>query len=207
MHISSPEVYGTCEGRVREDAPLDPSTPYAASKAAGDLMLSTLVKNFRFPLVTVRATNVYGARQQLFKIIPRTAIYLKLGRTIELHGGGGAIKSYIHIRDVSRGELAAMESGRAGEIYHFSPDRGVAVRDVVRRICDRMGKSFDRATKTVAERLGQDRAYVIDSSKARDELVWRPRIGLGEGLDQVIGWIEEEWEDLREQPLEYAHRA
>src|SRR4029077_17048135 len=127
VHISSPEVYGTCEGTVKEDAPLNPSTPYAASKASGDLFLWTLVKNFNFPLVMIRATNVYGAHQQLFKIIPRTAIYLKLGKTIELHGGGTAVKSYIHVRDVSQGELLAMEHGRKGEIYHFSPDCGVAV--------------------------------------------------------------------------------
>jgi dTDP-glucose 4,6-dehydratase len=121
VHISTPEVYGTCEGIVREDAPLNPSTPYAASKAAGDLMLFTLVKNFDFPLVLIRSTNVYGAHQQLFKIIPRSAIYLKKGKTIELHGGGHAIKSYIHIRDISRGQLLAMENGNKGQIYHLSP--------------------------------------------------------------------------------------
>ncbi len=76
VHISSPEVYGTCEGTVLESAPVNPTTPYAASKAAGDLSLFTFFKNFRFPLVMIRATNVYGAHQQLFKIIPRSIIYL-----------------------------------------------------------------------------------------------------------------------------------
>ena len=154
VHISSPEVYGTCEGTVKEDAPMNPSTPYAASKAAGDFMLFTLVKNYNFPLVTIRATNVYGAHQQLFKIIPRSVIYLKLGKIIELHGGGAAIKSYIHIRDVSRGELAAMERGANGEIYHLSPDGGIAVRDAVSTICELIGKDFERCTRTVEERLG-----------------------------------------------------
>jgi len=129
VHISSPEVYGSCEGRVTEEAPLNPSTPYAASKAAGDLSLFAFAKSAGFPLVMIRATNVYGAHQQLFKIIPRAAIYVRMGKTIELHGGGHAVKSYIHIRDISRGELAAMEHGRASAIYHFSPDDGVAVRD------------------------------------------------------------------------------
>src|SRR5581483_11247187 len=95
LHVSSPEVYGTCEGTVTESAPMNPSTPYAASKASADLLLETFRKQFRFPLLTVRGTNVYGARQQLFKIIPRTVIYLKSGRRIELHGGGKAVKSYI----------------------------------------------------------------------------------------------------------------
>ena len=129
VHISSPEAYGTCVGRITEDAPLNPSTPYAASKAAADFLLKTYARQFGFPLVTVRATNVYGARQQLFKIIPRSAIYLKLGRPIELHGGGRAVKSYIHIRDVSRGEKLVLERGRPGHIYHLSPERGVEVRD------------------------------------------------------------------------------
>ena len=207
VHISSPEVYGSCEGQVSENAALNPSTPYAASKAAGDLMLATLVKNFDFPLVTIRATNVYGPRQQLFKIIPRSVIYLKLGRIIELHGGGSAVKSYVHIRDVSRGELAAMERGRPGEIYHLSPDRGVAVRDVVRLICERTANDFERVTRSTTERLGQDRAYVISSSKARSELSWRPEIDLQQGIEQVVAWIEIGWDEIRKEPLEYQHRA
>src|SRR5689334_3133848 len=86
LHVSSPEVYGTCSGNVTESAPLNPSTPYAASKAAADMLLETYRKQFGFPLVSVRATNVYGARQQLFKIIPRSAIYMRLGKKIQLHG-------------------------------------------------------------------------------------------------------------------------
>jgi len=206
VHISSPEVYGTCEGTVKEEAPLNPSTPYAASKAAGDLMLFTLVKNFGFPLVMIRATNVYGAHQQLFKIIPRSAIYLKRRKPIELHGGGHAIKSYIHIRDVSRGELAAMERGNSGGIYHLSPDHGVKVCDVVGMLCDRIGVDFDKATKTVEERLGQDRAYVIDSSKARAELGWKPAISLQSGLDGVVDWVEREWPRIQSEPLAYMHK-
>jgi dTDP-glucose 4,6-dehydratase len=207
LHVSSPEVYGTCVGTVREDAPLRPSTPYAASKAAADLLLSTYFKQFGFPLLSVRATNVYGARQQLFKIIPRTVIFARLGRTIELHGGGRAIKSYIHIRDVSQGEKAILERGRLGQIYHLSPDRGLAVRDVVAMIAQRLGRTFDEVVESVAERPGQDAAYVIDSSLARTELDWRPHIGFEEGIDEVIGWVDRHWDELRHCPLEYRHRS
>ena len=206
VHISSPEVYGSCHGVVREDAPLNPSTPYAASKAAADLLLSTYVKNFNFPLSTVRTTNVYGARQQLFKIVPRTIINLKSGRIQELHGGGKAVKSYIHIRDVSAGELLVMEKGKTGEIYHFSPATGSAVRDIVKKICQRMGKDFKGVTRDVGERLGQDSAYVIDSSKARRELGWEPRISLDQGLEEVVAWIDENWEKIKTVPLEYIHQ-
>ncbi len=206
VHISSPEVYGTCVGNIKEDAPLNPSTPYAASKAAGDLSLFTFAKNFAFPLVMVRATNVYGAHQQLFKIIPRSAIYLKLGKTIELHGGGVAVKSYIHIRDVSTGELAVMEHGRKGEIYHLSPDQGVAVRDVVQTICKKMNIDFSKATKQVAERLGQDKAYTIDSTKARTELGWSPKISLTEGIAQTATWVANSFDEIAKQPLGYVHK-
>jgi dTDP-glucose 4,6-dehydratase len=205
VHISSPEVYGTCVGTVKEDAPLNPSTPYAASKAAGDLSLFTFVKNFRFPLVMIRSTNVYGSHQQLFKIIPRSVIYLKMGRKIELHGGGVAVKSYIHIRDVSRGELAAMERGRPGSIYHLSPDKGVAVRDVVQIICRHMGRLFEEETIRVDERLGQDSAYVIDSSRARNEFNWMPFVSLEHGIKDVITWIDQNVEEIRTVPLSYVH--
>ena len=207
VHISSPEVYGTCEGRVREDAPLNPSTPYAASKAGGDLFLFTLVKNFNFPLVMIRSTNVYGAHQQLFKIIPCSVIYIKKGKTIELHGGGQAVKSYIHIRDISRGELAAMEKGRNGEIYHLSPDKGITIRELVKLISNKMDVSFTEVTRDVGERLGQDAAYVIDSSKARNELNWKPVVVLENGIEETIKWIEDGWDKINNIPIEYKHKA
>lgn len=207
LHVSSPEVYGTCIGRVTESAPLNPSTPYAASKAAADLLLATYYKQFNFPLLTVRATNVYGARQQLFKIIPRSAIYLQTGKKIELHGGGRAVKSYIHIRDVSRGELAILEKGRLGQIYHLSPDQGISVREVVEQLCTMLGQSFTAATESVDERPGQDAAYVIDSTSARNELDWRPVITLADGLNEVLYWTRSNLTTILQLPLTYIHHA
>jgi dTDP-glucose 4,6-dehydratase len=206
VHISSPEVYGTCVGTVKEDAPFNPSTPYAASKAAGDMFIQVLIRNFNFPAILIRSTNVYGPGQQLFKIIPRSIIYLKMGKKIALHGGGLAVKSYIHIRDISRGELAAVKNGRPGSIYHLSPESGYAVRDVVRKICDLMGRDFEASTASVGERLGQDAAYVIDSSRAREELGWYPKITLEEGLAEVIDWVEDYWGQIQEEPLDYIHK-
>ncbi len=206
VHISSPEVYGTCEGIVTEKSPMNPSTPYAASKAAGDFSLFTFFKNFNFPLVIIRATNVYGAHQQLFKIIPRSIIFIKLGKTIELHGGGQAIKSFINIRDVSNGELLAMERGRAGEIYHLSPDKGIAIKDVVNLICKKMNVDFEKATKVVEERLGQDKAYIIDSTKARKEFSWTPAISFEKGIQTTINWIKEEFEQIKNESLVYLHK-
>lgn len=205
LHVSTPEVYGTCEGNVDERSPLNPSTPYAASKAAADLLLRTYREHYGLPLLTVRATNVYGARQQLFKIIPRSVIYLKLGRTIPLHGGGTAQKSFLHIRDVSRGELAILQHGELGEIYHLSPATGIRIRDVVRAICERRNRSFDESVAVVEERLGQDAAYVIDSTKARTTLGWSPQIDFETGIAEVIQWVETNWDEIRQRPLEYQH--
>lgn len=207
LHISSPEVYGTCVGTVTEAAPVNPSTPYAASKAAADMLLETYRRQFGFPLLTVRATNVYGARQQLFKIIPRSVLYIKSGRQIPLHGGGRAVKSYIHIRDVSRGELAILKSGKVGELYHLSPDRGLSVRHVVNTICERLGATFDEAVQIVDERPGQDAAYVIDSGQARQQLHWSPQIDFATGIDEVVRWVDEYWDVLRQQPWEYQHQT
>ncbi len=206
VHISSPEVYGSCKGQVLETAPLNPTTPYAASKAAADLLLFTYVKNFDFPLVIIRSTNVYGPHQQLWKIIPRSIIQLRSGRKIALHGGGKAMKSYIHIRDISRGELAAMINGTIGSIYHLSPDGGISVRNVVEMICRTMGCEFDKSTIAVDERLGQDAVYVIDSTKARSELKWLPEIEIQDGIKGVIQWIERDWSEVQKQSLEYVHR-
>jgi dTDP-glucose 4,6-dehydratase len=206
LHISSPEAYGSCPDPIREGTPDNPSTPYAASKAAADMLLRVHHAQFGFPLVTVRATNVFGARQQLFKIIPRTAIYVRLGKRIPLHGGGRALKSYIHVRDVSRGELAILAGGKLGELYHLSPDAAISVRDVVAAVCSATGRAFDESVDIVGERPGQDAAYVIDSGRARRELGWKPQVSFDEGIAEVVEWVERHWAEIERQPLEYIHK-
>jgi len=207
VHISSPEVYGSTEGNVKENFTYNPSTPYAASKAAGDLFLFTLVKNFNFPLIIIRSTNVYGIHQQLYRIIPKTIIKLKRGQKIELHGGGISVKSYIHIRDVTNGIFKAIQSGKAGNIYHLSPEKGYSISEVVRKICEKMGYDYEKSIVPVGERPGQDAAYIIDSTKARLELDWKPEISFDKGLSEMITWIEENWEEISKEHLEYVHKA
>ncbi len=207
VQISSPEVYGSCQGVIKEDAPLSPSTPYAASKAAGDLSLLPFFKNFDFPLVYTRATNVYGPHQALYRIIPRSIVSIKSGDRIPLHGGGVAIKSYIHIKDVCVATLAIARKGKNGEVYHISPDNGdISIKEVVRLICEKLEKDFDSCVEIMDERLGQDAFYVIDSSKIRNELNWKPEIGFERGLDEVILWVEENFDELLKHPREYIHK-
>jgi dTDP-glucose 4,6-dehydratase len=206
VHISTPEVYGTCDYPVGEDAPFSPSTPYAASRAAGELMLQTLVKSFNFPLVVIRSSNVYGAHQQLWKIIPRTAIYVRQGRKLQLHGGGRQVRSFIHIRDVSRGELAAMEHGRTGEAYNLAPERGLELRDVVAMVCECAGADFADAVEAAGTRTGHDASYELDASKARSELGWEPEVRLEDGVAEVVEWVAREWSAIEHEPLEYVHK-
>lgn len=206
VHISSPEIYGSCLGNIKEDYRLNPNTPYAVSKAAADLLLFAYFKNHNFPLVMARSTNVYGAHQQLFKIFPRSVIKIKSNKKLGLHGGGQAIKSYIHIRDVSRGELAVLEKGKVGEIYHLSPKEGMVVRDIVLKICQCMGVDFHKVTENVEERLGQDQVYIIDSTKARNEFDWSPQVTLEQGIDEVVSWVNKHWKQIQKLPLEYIHK-
>jgi dTDP-glucose 4,6-dehydratase len=206
LHISSAEIYGSCPAPIHENAPLNPSTPYAVSKAAADMYLLTLAKNFGFPVTLIRSTNVYGKHQQLFKIIPRTAIYFKKGRKIELHGGGHAVKSFVHIRDVIRGALKILEIDHPSAIYHFSTKNPDTIQDIVRKICVMMKRDFDQSVAIVDERLGQDARYTLDCSKAQNELRWNPEVPFENGLQEVVSWIEENWEKITHEPLEYIHK-
>jgi dTDP-glucose 4,6-dehydratase len=169
------------------------------------MFLRTLAMHQDFPTNTIRATNVYGAGQQLWKIIPRSVVYLRLGRKVQLHGGGLAVKSYIHIRDVSRGELAVIQSGRRGAIYHLSPERGCRVRDIVKEVCRAMGRDFDASVEDVGDRKGQDATYIISSERAKTQLGWRPTVTLSDGIREVIEWVDAHWDEIAPEPLEYEH--
>ena len=99
------KFYGSCSGLVDENHPFSPSTPYATSRAACDMHLLNFFKNYNFPVVFTRAANVYGPGQQLYRIIPRTILFIKLGKKLQLHGGGKSLRSFIHIRDVAEATL------------------------------------------------------------------------------------------------------
>jgi len=206
VHVSTPEVYGSCEGSVFEDAPLNPTTPYAVSRAACDMSLNTFYKAYNFPVVFTRAANVYGPGQQLYRIIPRTILYIRLGRRIQLHGGGTSVRSFIHIRDVAEGTWQVALKGNIGEVYHLSTPDMISIRDLVARICVRLDVKFDDHVDIVGERLGKDAAYILDSSKARDTLDWQDTITLDAGLDESIAWVDKNLDILREQPLDYIHK-
>ncbi|MCX7180554.1 MAG: GDP-mannose 4,6-dehydratase, partial [Proteobacteria bacterium] len=156
VHVSTPEVYGSCSGFVKEDFPFNPSTPYAVSRAAADMSLRTFRATYSFPVVTTRAANVYGPGQQLYRIIPRTILFILLGRKLQLHGGGVSTRSFIHMRDVSDATWRIMQDGRDGDTYHISTDEVVSIRELVERICTKLGVPFENHVEVVGERMGKD---------------------------------------------------
>lgn len=206
VHVSTPEVYGSTEGLVAEDAPYNPSTPYAVSKAACDMSLTAFLRNYDFPVVFTRSSNVYGPGQQLYRIIPRTIMSVKLGRKLPLHGGGHSVRSFINIRDVADGTLRAALRAGPGEIFHFSTSRSISIRDLVGLICRRMKVAFTDLVEITEERPGKDAAYLLDSSRARDSLGWKDTVELEDGIDETITWISDHLPTLKNEPSEYVHR-
>jgi len=206
VHISTPEVYGSCSGFVREDFGFNPSTPYAVSRAAADMSLRTFHEVYDFPVVTTRAANVYGPGQQLYRIIPRTILYILLGRKLQLHGGGVSTRSFIHIRDVADATWKIMVGGSNGSTYHISTNEVVSIRQLVERICSKLQVSFANHVEVVGERAGKDSAYHLDSSKLRHELGWTDNIDLDQGLDECIGWVRANFDLLKAQPYDYIHK-
>ena len=206
VHISTPEVYGSCSGFVKENFPFNPSTPYAVSRAAADMSLKTFNETYNFPVVTTRAANVYGPGQQLYRIIPRTILFIMLGRKLQLHGGGTSTRSFIHMRDVSDATWRIMESGKNGDTYHISTNDVISIRDLVAQICIRLNVRFEDHVEVVGERLGKDSAYHLESSKVRVELGWQNQISFDQGLDECIAWVRDNFDALKSEPFDYVHR-
>jgi dTDP-glucose 4,6-dehydratase len=206
VHVGTPEVYGNTSGVITEDAPFNPSTPYAASRAACDLHLRTFRQQYAFPVSWTRSANVYGPGQQLYRIIPRTILSIKLGQKLQLHGGGHSIRSFIHIDDVAAATFALATSAPAGKTYHLSTTRFISIRDLVAMICDQLGARFADVVNITDDRPGKDAAYTLDSSRARTDLAWRDTISLEEGVRATIAWVEANLTALQRQPIDYIHK-
>jgi dTDP-glucose 4,6-dehydratase len=206
VHVTTPEVYGSTDGWITEDTPFNPSTPYAVSRAAGDMLFKIYREAYGLPVVSTRAANVYGPGQQLYRIIPRTIFFLLTGKQLQLHGGGISTRSFIHMDDVSNATWLIANKAPVGETYHISTDRIVSIRDLVQMICDRLHKDFGSAVEVVGERLGKDSAYWLNSQKLRSSLGWADTISLEDGIAHNIDWVQRHLADLQQQPANYIHK-
>lgn len=206
VHVSTPEVYGACEGVVKENTNYNPSTPYAVSRAAADMSLMGFQRAYDFPVAFTRAANVYGPGQQLYRIIPRTILFFLIGRKLQLHGGGASVRSFIHIRDVADGTLRVAEQAPPGEIYHFSTSQNISIRALVELIAKQLSIAFNKYVEVVGERLGKDAAYLLDSAKARETLGWQDQISLEQGIEETIAWVRDNLDILKKLPFDYIHK-
>lgn len=206
VNISTPEVYGSTGGVIKEDKPYNPSTPYAVSKAACDMSLMSYVKAYDFPAVFTRAANVCGPGQQLYRIIPRAVYCVLSGEKLRLEGGGTSTRSFIDMRDVSEGTLRTALLAEPGSIYHLSTDRRVSIRQLVEMICTVMNASFDAHVEVAEARLGLDAEYSLDFTRAQTELGWAPLIELEQIIGDTAEWMRRNWEEIRQQPRSYIHK-
>ena len=206
VHFTTPEVYGSTSGWLKEGFDFSPSTPYAVSRAAGDWHLKCMFENYGFPVIFTRAANVYGPGQQLYRIIPRTILAALLGQKLPLHGGGKSIRSFIHIDDVSSALEAVLKTGVTGDTYHISTESLNSISDLVETLANLLNVDFEELIERGPERPGKDFAYQLSSEKIRRELGWSDRIDLNTGLADTLKWAQLHLDDIRGLPIDYEHK-
>jgi dTDP-glucose 4,6-dehydratase len=192
IHVSTDEVYGSLgtEGKFHESSPLAPTSPYAASKAASDLMVLCAVKTHGFPAIVTRCTNNYGPFQFPEKFIPLMISQAILGQPLPVYGDGKNIRDWIHVADHCRALDAVLTRGREGEVYNIGAGCEEENLNVARKILNALGRT-ERLLQLVVDRPAHDRRYALDCSKLMNELGWSPQWRFDAGLAQTIRWYQE----------------
>jgi dTDP-glucose 4,6-dehydratase len=192
VQVSTDEVYGSIEGTARftERSPLEPSSPYSASKAAADLIALSYWKTYGLPVCITRCTNNYGPNQYPEKLIPLFILNASGDRPVPVYGDGLNVRDWIHVEDHAAGVAAVLRGGRPGETYNIGGDNERNNLEITRLILDRLGKP-ETLIRFVTDRPGHDRRYALDSGKIRAELGWRPEKSFEEGLRETVHWYLE----------------
>jgi dTDP-glucose 4,6-dehydratase len=207
VQVSTDEVYGSlgAEGRFTEQSPLEPSSPYSASKAGADLLALASHKTFGQEVVVTRCSNNYGRYQFPEKLIPLMIIKAMRDEPLPVYGDGMNVRDWIHVEDHCAGVIAALFEGKPGAVYNFGGNSEMPNIEVVKLILDRLGKPHTLISY-VTDRLGHDRRYAIDSSFAQRELGWKPLHDFREGLESTIDWYlqhQDWWQPLLERTGRY----
>jgi len=191
VHVSTDEVYGSLgpTGLFTETTPLDPSSPYSASKAASDLLVTAYHHTFGLHAVITRCSNNYGPYQFPEKLIPLFITNLMQDIQVPVYGDGQQIRDWIHVADHCAGVEAAWRRGRPGEVYNFGGRCEKANLDLTHLLLELLGKP-KTLIKYVTDRLGHDRRYAIDCTKAERELGWSPKVEFATGLAETIDWYQ-----------------
>ena len=189
VHVSTDEVYGDIPaGRSSdENYPLQPNSPYSASKAASDMLVRSFIRTYGFPGIITRASNNYGPYQFPEKFIPLMITNALEDNPLPIYGDGLQERDWLHVEDHCRALAAVLESGREGEVYNIGAGNTEPNLRMVRRILREVGKPESLMTRVV-DRPGHDRRYALDCSKITKELRWSPRINLDHGIQQTIIW-------------------
>ncbi|MEV8603338.1 dTDP-glucose 4,6-dehydratase [Streptomyces griseoviridis] len=191
VHVSTDEVYGSiAEGSWTERSPLLPNSPYAASKAASDLMARAAWRTHGLSVSVTRCSNNYGPRQHPEKVIPLFVTHLMEGRPVPLYGDGGNVREWLHVDDHCRALHTVLTGGGAGEVYNIgggSELTNLALTERLLALCGGDASMIHR----VADRKGHDLRYSLDAGKIRDELGFVPRIGLDVGLAATVAWYHD----------------
>ena len=206
MRASTPEVYGNIPTPATEEHALSPSTPYAISHAAIDMSLNAYYKNYNLPVLLTRSANFYGPGQQLYRIIPRTIIYAKTGRKLQLHGGGTSVRSFIYGDDFSDASWKILTSAELGSVYHLASKEYVSIKDLVHKISDKLNMGFDELVEMSPDRQGKDQAYMLSMDKVQRDFDWKNNVSLDQGIENTIKWVEENLEMINSLELEYVHK-
>ncbi|AWM42528.1 dTDP-glucose 4,6-dehydratase [Gemmata obscuriglobus] len=191
VQVSTDEVYGSlgATGLFTEETPLHPNSPYSASKAGADLLVQAYQHTFGLPAVITRCSNNYGPYQLPEKLIPLFVTNLLADQQVPVYGDGQQVRDWIHVLDHCRGVEAAWRRGAPGEVYNFGGRCEMANLDLTLLLLKLLGKP-ETLIKYVADRLGHDRRYAIDCTKAERELGWAPQVKFDAGLAETIGWYK-----------------
>jgi dTDP-glucose 4,6-dehydratase len=189
VHVSTDEVYGSLAAPAEADEqyPLNPSSPYSASKAAGDLLARSYFVTFKLPVVITRASNNYGPYHFPEKLIPLMITNAMEDRSLPVYGDGQQVRDWLYVEDHCRGILAVLRQGRDGEIYNIGGNRSLPNLEVVRQVLALTGKP-DTLIEYVKDRPGHDRRYALSSEKLMRETGWQPVMNFETGLARTIEW-------------------
>jgi dTDP-glucose 4,6-dehydratase len=191
VHISTDEVYGDMApgAFANEDSPVQPSSPYSASKAGADLLVLSYVRTYGFPGVITRSSNNYGPYQFPEKFLPLMITNALDNKPLPIYGDGKQERDWLHVEDNCRGILAVLEHGRIGEVYNIGGLDVVENLTIARRLLRLLGKP-ETLLSFVKDRPGHDRRYALRCDKIEKELDWKPVVPLDEGLRQTIEWYK-----------------
>jgi len=192
VHVSTDEVYGSLPApeEANERFPLQPSSPYSASKAGSDMLALSYFVTFRLPVMVTRASNNYGSYQFPEKLIPLMISNALEDRPLPVYGDGMQIRDWLYVDDHCRGILAVLDKGRAGEVYNIGGNRSLPNLEVIRKLLALAGKP-ESLIEHVKDRPGHDRRYALSSEKILRETGWRPKMDFETGLARTIEWYRD----------------